>query len=115
MEEFNMRIGTLLFGGLIGAGAVIYWNRRGKQAAMSAVSTQTGNMMNRMMNRGSKMDRHADKAASKVTSHTQNDSMFGLNKVEEIVNKDPELKRHVDEIIHSQHSSSHKEAPVITQ
>jgi hypothetical protein len=76
-------------------------------------------MMNKVMDRGSRTERNTERAVERTASngnHNSNqESSFGMDKVAEIVNKDPELKRHVDEIVQSQHHSSHKESPVFTQ
>lgn len=104
-----MKVGTFLLGGLVGAGVVMYWNRRGKLAAFSAISHQAGNMMNHAVDR--------TKDAVKTTSHmkTKFEPDHGLDKVEEIVNRDPELKKHVDEIIHHQGESRHRDTNTMTQ
>lgn len=104
-----MRMGAFLFGSLVGAGVVMYWNRKGKQVTFSALSHQAGNMMHQAMDRG----KDAAKKTSKAKANFEPES--GMDKVEEIINRDPELKKHVDEIIHNQSGSSHKEPHVLTQ
>lgn len=104
-----MKVGTFLIGGIVGASAVMYWNRRGRQAAFSAISHQAGNMMNQAIDK--------TKDVVKATSHMKAkfDPDHGLDTVEEIVNRDPELKKHVDEIIRTQGESRHKESHALTQ
>ncbi|NOU99241.1 hypothetical protein [Paenibacillus planticolens] len=99
-----MRIGTFLLGGIAGAAAVIYLNRKSKSMLFSAFSSSSESM-------GKVMDKAKDTFASKSSSDktVRNFSSSstnsgasaggGLNQVEKIVKEDPHLRVTVSEIL----------------
>ncbi|MFC5448052.1 hypothetical protein [Paenibacillus aestuarii] len=92
-----MKIGAFLLGGIAGAAAVIYLNRKSKNMMLSAFSSSSDSM-------GKAMDKARDNFASKSFKDTtvknfSNASSGGLNEVDKIVNKDPGLKAAVSEIM----------------
>lgn len=93
-----MRIGTFLLGGIAGAAAVVYLNRRSKSMLLSAFSSSSESM-------GKVVDKAKDTWSNKSTGGTafKNFSSSGtnnLNQVEKIVKEDPGLKAAVNEILH---------------
>ncbi|MEX2460961.1 MAG: hypothetical protein WD469_06615 [Paenibacillaceae bacterium] len=88
-----MRMGTFLLGGIVGAIAVSYMNRN------------NGMMMANLANAGQSVGRMVTQAKSKFSNMNSNMSMdkssesADLPRVQEILNKDPELKTKVDEIL----------------
>jgi Sec-independent protein translocase protein TatA len=120
-----MRMGTFLFGGLMGAFAVIYINRNnGMMMSNLANAGQTvGNMVDKAKSKLSNMnmDMGITTSNSKINTHSQatntaaqstnttaqqssntkqtNSNNPDLSKVEQIVNQDPNLKSKVDEIL----------------
>lgn len=75
-----MRMTTFIVGGIVGATAAMYFTRDNRQTFMKAMN-QAGNNMSKFMNQ-------------KKQSNTQN-----LDRVEKIINEDPEVKRDVEEIL----------------
>jgi hypothetical protein len=99
MEGLKMRVGTFLLGGIAGAAAVIYLNRKSKSWMLSAFNSSNTSMGNMM-----------DKAKSNFTGKTASTGNMGkaatnfsssntLNSVEHIVKHDPSLKETVNEIL----------------
>ncbi|MFD0694867.1 hypothetical protein ACFQZT_12245 [Paenibacillus sp. GCM10027628] len=92
-----MKIGTFLLGGIAGAAAVIYLNRKSKSLMLSAFSSSSESM-------GKVMDRAKDKFVSKTfkdstAKNFSSTSSNNLNQVEKIVKEDPHLKATVNEIL----------------
>jgi Sec-independent protein translocase protein TatA len=116
-----MRMGTFLFGGLLGAFAVVYINRNNgmMMSNLSNAGQTVGNMVNKAKSKFSNMNMDMGFISSnnKMNTNTQptNNSAQSTNtmaqaqpttsnhpdlaKVEQIVNKDPNLKSKVDEIL----------------
>jgi hypothetical protein len=114
-----MRIGTFLFGGLLGAFAVVYINRNnGMMMSNLANAGQTvGDMVNKAKSKLSNMNMDMGFSTSNSKMHTntrptnsgvqstnsmaqsKSSSNPDLSKVEHIVNQDPNLKNKVDEIL----------------
>jgi hypothetical protein len=97
-----MRMGTFLLGGIVGVLAVTYLNRN------------NGMMMGNLANAGQSVGNMVTKAKSKLTNMNMNMSNNDdksdyqtdksnqhaeFSRVKEILNKDPELKTKVDEIL----------------
>ncbi|MEW9699024.1 hypothetical protein [Paenibacillus sp. SI8] len=99
-----MKIGTFLLGGIAGAAAVIYLNRKSKSMMLSAFSSSSESV-------GKVMDKARDKFVSKTFKDSSIDSSAksyssassgsagGLSQVEKIVKEDPGLKSTVNEIL----------------
>ncbi|UJF31167.1 hypothetical protein [Paenibacillus hexagrammi] len=102
-----MRIGTFLLGGLAGAAAVIYLNRKSKSMMLSAFSSSSesmGKVMDKakdtFTNKSFKDNHYKDTVSKSYTSTSTNTtSSHGLNDVEKIVKEDPSLKATVNEIL----------------
>jgi hypothetical protein len=119
----HMRMGTFLLGGIVGAVAVVYFNRNNSMLMtnISEAGQTVGNMVNRARNTMSNMDMMTSSSNQGMNSTARgtNTSTSGMNanssnqnansgmntasenlsKVEEIVKKDPNLKNKVDEIL----------------
>ncbi|MBD0380624.1 hypothetical protein [Paenibacillus sedimenti] len=92
-----MRFSTFLLGGIAGAAAVIYLNRRSKSLLFSAFTSPTESM-------GKVMNKAKDTFVSKnfkdsAAKSFSNSSSNNLNQVEKIVKEDPALKATVNEIL----------------
>ncbi|WP_282935660.1 hypothetical protein [Paenibacillus sp. RC67] len=100
-----MKVGSFLLGGLVGAAAVIYFNNKSKSMLFSAISSKNqslGNQSDKSKERSS--ERSADKphhASESFSSMKKDESSVsdGLGRVEAIINKEPEIKAVVDEIL----------------
>jgi hypothetical protein len=99
-----MRMGTFLLGGIVGACAVVYMNRKnGMMLSNFANAGQSvGNMVSKAKSKFSNMNMDMDTnsnnmGGNSINRHSNHDE--GLDKVEEIVKKDPNLKNKVDEIL----------------
>lgn len=93
-----MKIGTFLLGGIAGAAAVVYLNRKSKSMLLSAFSSSSESM-------GKVVDKAKDSFVNKSAGGTafknfSSTSMNNLNEVEKIVKEDPHLKSTVNEILH---------------
>ncbi len=88
-----MRLGTFLLGGVAGAAAVIYLNRKSKSMLFSAFSSSS-DTMGKAMNKAKDTMTGAFNAAS-----FNKQSKDNLGQVENIVKSDPALKQTVDEIL----------------
>ncbi|RTE10488.1 hypothetical protein [Paenibacillus whitsoniae] len=104
-----MKLGTFLLGGIAGAAAVVYLNRKSKSMLFSAFSS-SNNSMGRMMD---KVDKAKDSFMSK--SHEANSAKAfnsappasgGLDQVEKIVKDDAHLKSTVNEILNENKMNS---------
>lgn len=113
-----MKIGAFLLGGIAGAAAVVYWNRKSKSMLFSAFSSSSESM-------GKVVDKAKDtfvnksfsdsavknysspniNTASQASSNTGN----GLNQVDKIVKEDPHLRVTVNEIL----EANKEKAPTI--
>ncbi|TXK76563.1 hypothetical protein [Paenibacillus sp. N3.4] len=92
-----MKIGTFLLGGIAGAAAVVYLNRKSKSMLFSAFSSSSESM-------GKVVDKARDSLVSKsfkesTAKNTSQTSSNNLNQVEKIVKEDPQLKATVNEIL----------------
>ncbi|WP_127585314.1 YtxH domain-containing protein [Paenibacillus koleovorans] len=96
-----MRFGSFLLGGLVGAGAIMFWNRRGKHMTFAAISHQADRMMDNMKDKGNQVRRAASHKMDKLDK-IEPEIGDGLDQVKAFVDGDPELKKQVDEMIHSQ-------------
>ncbi|MCR8634431.1 hypothetical protein [Paenibacillus radicis (ex Xue et al. 2023)] len=114
-----MKLGSFLFGGLVGAAAVVYLNNKSKSMLLSAFSSNNqsvGNMMDKAKDRfngasdsasTSPFDssKHSsNKTASSSSNAFKKEDAFstnssGLGKVEEIIKKDPKLNETVQDIL----------------
>ncbi|OPH60883.1 hypothetical protein BC351_16970 [Paenibacillus ferrarius] len=94
-----MKIGTFLLGGIAGAAAVVYLNRKSKSMLFSAFSSSSESM-------GKVVDKAKDTFTSKTFNSTStapksftNSGASNLTQVEKIVKEDPSLKATVNEIL----------------
>jgi hypothetical protein len=97
-----MRMGTFLLGGIVGVLAVTYLNRNNgmMMGNLANAGQSVGNMVtkaksklsNMNMNKGNNDDK-SDYQTDKSNQHAE------FSRVKEILNKDPELKTKVDEIL----------------
>ncbi|WNR42473.1 hypothetical protein [Paenibacillus roseipurpureus] len=92
-----MKLGTFMLGGIAGAAAVIYLNRKSKSMLFSAFSSSTDSM-------GKVMDKAKDTFVNKsfgeaISPSFASKSSSGLNPIEKIVKEDPSLKATVNEIL----------------
>ncbi|MZQ84370.1 hypothetical protein GQF01_19825 [Paenibacillus sp. 5J-6] len=109
-----MKIGTFLLGGIAGAAAVVYLNRKSKSMLFSAFSSSSESM-------GKVVDKAKDTFANKSfssdspvrnfssTSTSTNagaNSSGGLGTVEKIVKEDPHLSVTVNEILQANKENS---------
>lgn len=85
-----MRVSTFLLGGIAGAAAVIYLNRKSKSMLFSAFSSTNDSVTNFM-------NTSKNPLASKMNMNTN--SASNLNQVEKFVKEDPALKHKVNEIL----------------
>ncbi|SDN88252.1 hypothetical protein SAMN04487897_105256 [Paenibacillus sp. yr247] len=92
-----MKIGTFLLGGIAGAAAVIYLNRKSKSMLFSAFSS-TSESMGKVVDKAKDtfVNKSFGNSAAKSSSNTSTNS---LNQVEKIVKEDPHLKATVNEIL----------------
>lgn len=99
-----MKLGTFMLGGIAGAAAVIYLNRKSKSMLFSAFSSSSDSM-------GKVVDKAKDTFASKsfgdsAVRNFSSTSSTGLNQVEKIVKEDPHLKATVNEILQDNKEST---------
>ena len=114
-----MRFGSFLFGGIVGAAAVVYFSNRNKSMLWSVLSKNgsVGSMMNSANNDKSDSakskfndtpafsksaaatgESHSTKSA-KTSDYEEVFSSGSLGKVSDIVNQDPKLKSQVEDIL----------------
>ncbi|WP_028548697.1 hypothetical protein [Paenibacillus sp. UNC451MF] len=104
-----MKVGTFLLGGLVGAAAVIYFNNKSKSMLFSAISSNKqslGNVSDKSKERSSEhMNGNAQHSSEPVSNMKKEESSAsdGLSRVEAIINKEPEIKAVVDEILAENH------------
>ncbi|MDB5053786.1 MAG: hypothetical protein JWM44_1836 [Bacilli bacterium] len=103
-----MRMGMFLLGGIVGAAAVVYINRNNMMMSnFSNAGQSVGNMMDKAKTKFSSMNMGMNRDTEKSNQNsTQSNDKTDLSKVEEIVNKDPNLKSKVDEILENQSSTN---------
>jgi hypothetical protein len=104
MEGDPMKLGTFMLGGIAGAAAVIYLNRKSKSMLFSAFSSSSDSM-------GKVVDKAKDTFVSKsfgdsAVRNFSSASSTGLNQVEKIVKEDPHLKATVNEILQDNKEST---------
>jgi hypothetical protein len=89
MEVKSMRMGAFLLGGIVGAAAVMYWNRNGMMGQVMGKAKTAFSQMNEggTVNMTDNWSRNSASASNN-----------GLDKVKEIIDQDPELRKQVDEI-----------------
>lgn len=90
-----MRMSSFIAGGIMGAAAAIYLSRNNKPIMFSL--SQAGESVNRMMDTA--MSRMKNMADNQPVGQSAADSTGGLDKVEEMAEKDPQVKQQVDEIL----------------
>ncbi len=105
-----MRIGGFLLGSLVGAAAVVYFSRNNKPT-MAASWSQVGDSINNLV------DTATNKIMNMRTNMMQNkqnpsQNSTGMEKVEDIVNQNPQVKQQVNEILRDNHVAR---SPQITQ
>jgi gas vesicle protein len=105
-----MRMGAFLFGGLIGAAAAMFMNRNNRPVMLTTLNKATEtvnsmvdrarNQMVNMTNNASQTGKTAvDQTAQAAANYTkQADTQADLEKVEQMINQDPQVKQAVDEI-----------------
>ncbi|PYI54967.1 hypothetical protein DLM86_10490 [Paenibacillus flagellatus] len=86
-------MGAFLLGGIVGAAAVVYWNRN-RTMSFAGLSSQAGDVVGKVV-------KSAAKPASTTTTTFDKsaDASRGLDKVEELIQQDPTVKKQVDEIL----------------
>ncbi|MDD9267606.1 hypothetical protein ACFPES_11280 [Paenibacillus sp. GCM10023248] len=107
-----MKIGAFLLGGIAGAAAVVYWNRKSKSMLFSAFSSSSESMgkvvdkakdtfVNKSFNESAvkNFSNMASNSASNTAANTGANASGGLNQVEKIVKEDPHLRVTVNEIL----------------
>jgi hypothetical protein len=127
----SMRVGAFLFGSLVGAAAVIYLNNKSKSMLLSAFSGNNQSvrgMVNKATDKITGTMNNSQTASHPAAANTagstgstgqagfnqnQTASRGGLEKVENIVQEDPELRVTVGEILASNHQN--KEAAEVLQ
>ena len=107
-----MRIGTFLMGGIVGAIAVTYMNRNNgmMMANLANAGQNVGSMVTKAKSKFSNTNMNmgnSENAENKSSYKMDNSSEHGdLSLVKEILNKDPELKTKVDEILANNHDAA---------
>ncbi|MNI25928.1 hypothetical protein D3C73_796070 [compost metagenome] len=112
-----MRIGTFLLGGIAGAAAVIYLNRKSNSMLLSAFSSSSDSMnqvaSNAKENWSEAVQSAKSSATSASTSSSKAKSATGanktdhLNQVQKYVKEDPSLKQTVNEILAGNQDKTH--------
>jgi hypothetical protein len=97
-----MRMGTFLLGGVAGAAAVIYLNRKTKSTLLRAFISSDDSMGNIA---GKTKDTFSGKPGSETSAKNFNGSN-NFQQVEKIIKEDPNLHQTVNEIL--QESSTNK-------
>lgn len=95
-----MRMTTFLVGAAAGAAAVMYMNRTNKSVMMSF--SQMGDNLNKAVDKA--MMSMADRSMKTYREPENNQS---LDKVEELVNGDPQVRAEVDQILSENQVSAH--------
>jgi len=120
-----MKIGAFMIGGLVGATAAVMLSRNNRSKWMMAGLSAAGESMGKMFNQKNWLtgDRESRKWSSGEERHTQNKwdsgssaqshtasassaSKENLTEVQDIVDKDPELKKQVTQILSENDPSS---------
>jgi hypothetical protein len=99
-----MRMGTFLLGGIVGVLAVTYLNRNNgmMMGNLANAGQSVGNMVNKAKSKLSNMNMNMNMSNNDDKSDHQTDKSnqhAEFSRVKEILNKDPELKTKVDEIL----------------
>ncbi|GIP37501.1 hypothetical protein J31TS4_07810 [Paenibacillus sp. J31TS4] len=117
-----MRLGTFLLGGLAGAAAVVYLNRRGSMLAGLANSEGTaGQFLNKAKQAVSSFQMGAMSSSSGKSGHQSRSEANGskhenarqaagrqggsMEQVEHLIDEDPQLKATVQDILQHNHKS----------
>jgi hypothetical protein len=116
-----VRVGAFLFGGLVGAAAVIYLNNKSKSMLLSAFSSNNTDLMNN--SHAGKFATDANKSPGSPFAATAATSAFkkpdptaavgGVERVRNQLSETPELRVTVGEILASNNQS--KEAQEVVQ
>ncbi|QGQ96911.1 hypothetical protein EHS13_19480 [Paenibacillus psychroresistens] len=108
-----MRVGTFLLGGIVGALAVNYINRNNgmMMANLANAGQSMGSMVNKAKSKFSNMDmdmsNNDHNNTHKSVNQSDNSNQHAeFSRVKEILNKDPELKSKVDEILANNQQST---------
>lgn len=91
-----MRMGAFLFGGLVGAAAVMYLNRNRSGMSFAGMSSQAGDVVGKMVSAASSVSMKPEKTASSFSTMPQKDN---LDEVEKLIHKDATVKQQVNEIL----------------
>jgi Sec-independent protein translocase protein TatA len=97
-----MRMGTFLLGGIVGVLAVTYLNRNSgmMMANLANAGQSVGSMVTKAKSKLSNMNMDMSNSDDKNDYRTDNSNQHAeFSRVKEILNKDPELKSKVDEIL----------------
>lgn len=94
-----MRIGAFLFGTIVGAASVLYLNRNNKTIVASF--SQLGDSMNRFM------DKAILNIADKNPNLMKGKNTGSLGEIEDLVNRDPQVKKEVNEIFKQNNLPAH--------
>jgi gas vesicle protein len=103
MEGIMMRVSTFLLGGIAGAAAVIYLNRKSKSMLFSAFSSSSNSMSKLMDNSKDNMSGKSSQNAAKSTAFNATNN---LSQVENMIKEDPSLKHKVNEILSDNHENT---------
>lgn len=99
-EAQTMRLTTFLVGAAAGAAAVMYMNRTNKTVMMSF--SQMGDNLSKAMDKA--MMAMADKG---MKTYTEPNNTQSLDKVQQLVNRDPQVKAQVNEILAENNATAH--------
>lgn len=95
-----MRMSSFLFGGLVGAAAVMYFSKNNRPFSFSSFSSATHNM-NKMLDDA----KNSMTTSSDYSKTSPADSEATREKVRDIINEDPALKQTVDEIANANNTT----------
>lgn len=98
-----MRMSSFIAGGIMGAAAAMYLSRNNKPIMFSL--SQAGESVNRMMDTA--MDRMKNMMDNRSVGQST-DSASGLDKVEKMTERDPQVKQQVDEILKENTGNSYQ-------
>jgi hypothetical protein len=104
-----MRMGTFLLGGIVGALAVTYINRNNgmMMANLANAGQSVGSMVTKAKSKFSNMNMDMSNNDHKNDYQSDNSNQHAeFSRVKEILNKDPELKSKVDEILANNHQNT---------
>lgn len=101
-----MRMSSFIAGGIMGAAAAMYLSRNNKPIMFSL--SQASESVNRMMDTA--MDRMKNMMDNRSVGQSgqSTDSASGLDKVEKMTERDPQVKQQVDEILKENTGNSYQ-------